>query len=213
MPEAGATKADQSLDMDRLPVMLSGAMLFAIAVMPGAVAPGIVGAAADTLLLAESRLGVLIASFFAGFGLTGASAYLWIREVNWRLVCSAGILLMGSTFILLGLTTSYPLLLLLMFFNGIGSGLFASPSITILGDGSRPEKGFSAMIIFSVTGAAALLALFPWINEMAGFTGVVNLMAATTFLCLLLVPFIPTHNAPIEHSTTAGTDKLTPVAQ
>ncbi len=178
-------------DIDRLAVYGSAAFLFAIAVMPGAVSPGIVGAAADSMQLSESRLGVFIAMYFAGFGLVGASAYVWIRRVDWRRYCGVGILLMGFSFVAMALVESYSLLLALMFINGCGAGLFGSPSITVLGDISRPEQGFSTMIIFSVVGAAILLWVFPLVGGAAGFPGVVYLMAATTLACLVLLPLIP----------------------
>lgn len=190
------TTAAPNPDMDRFPVILAAATLFSIAVMPGAVTPGIVGAAAEAFQWPESRLGIFAGMFFAGFGLSGASAYLWIREVNWRATCSVGIVLMGITFALMGITENYRVMVSLMFFNGLSSGIFASPSITMLGDGSRPEKGFSTMIIVSVSSAAILLALFPWAGETAGFAGVVYLMCGTTLLTLLLIPLIPAGNKP-----------------
>ena len=180
--------------VDRFPVILAAAILFSIAVMPGAVTPGLVGAAAGTYHWPESRLGVFAAMFFAGFGLSGASAYLWIREVSWRVTCTVGIVLMSGTFALMGMTESYPVMILLMLLNGLSSGLFASPSITILGDGSRPEQGFSIMIIVSVSSAALLLALFPWAGETAGFAGIAYLMCGTTLMALLLIPIIPAGN-------------------
>ena len=67
---------NNKIRMGRYPVMLSAAMLFAIAVMPGAVSPGIVGAAANSLQLPESQLGILIGLYFAGLGIVSATAYL-----------------------------------------------------------------------------------------------------------------------------------------
>ena len=196
-PEQPAEKAD----IDRFPVYGAAAFLFAVAVMPGAVAPGIVGAAADSLQLSESRLGVFISMYFAGFGIVGASAYVWIRKANWRRTCATGIGLMGLSFIGLGLTENLTALFALMFVTGCGAGLFGSPSITVLGDVSRPEQGFSTMIIFSVVGAAILLAVFPFVSELAGFAGVTYLMAATTLACLLLIPLMPVNNEVRPRST------------
>lgn len=195
-------------NINHYPVMLSAAMLFAIAVMPGAVSPGIVGAAANSLQLAESQLGVLIGLYFTGFGIVSATAYLWIRRVNWRVYCSIGIVIMGSSFILMGMTESYPTLLFLMTVVGTGSGLFASPSITILGDGIKPENGFSAMIIFSVLGAAALLALFPIVADIGGFRSVMNLLGGSTLATLLLIPLIPVNNKKEEKSNESDTVKV-----
>ena len=200
------TTAAADPEMDRFPVILAAATLFSIAVMPGAVTPGIVGAAAEAFQWPESRLGIFAGIFFAGFGLSGASAYLWIREVNWRVTCSIGIVLMGITFALMGITENYRVMVSLMFFNGLSSGIFASPSITMLGDGSRPETGFSTMIIVSVSSAAILLALFPWAGETAGFAGVVYLMCGTTLLTLLLIPVIPAGNNPAKKPAAAQTD-------
>ena len=194
--------------MDHYPVMLSAAMLFAIAVMPGAVAPGIVGAAADSMGLGETQLGLLIGLYFAGFGIVSATAYLWIRKVNWRVYCSIGIVIMGSSFFLMGMTESYPTLLFLMVVVGTGAGLFASPSITILGDGTKPENGFSSMIIFSVVGAAALLALFPIVAEISGFRSVMNLLGGSTLATLLLIPLIPVNNKKEEKSNENDTVKV-----
>ncbi|MBM23028.1 MAG: hypothetical protein CMD78_02035, partial [Gammaproteobacteria bacterium] len=160
---------NNKIRMGRYPVMLSAAMLFAIAVMPGAVAPGIVGAAADSMGFGETQLGLLIAPFSLGWGVLSATAYLWIRRVNWQVFCSVGIVFMGGSFILMGMTESYPTLVFLMFVVGIGAGLISAPSLTILGDGIKPADGFSWMIIFSVAGAAALLALFPIVAEISGF--------------------------------------------
>ena len=184
------------MDINRFPVYGSAAFLFAVAVMPGAVSPGIVGAAADSMGLPESRLGLMMALYFAGFGVVGASAYLWIRKVNWRALSAAGILLMGASFVALGLTQSYSALLWWMFANGCGAALFGSPSITVLGDMARAERGFSTMIIFSVVGAAILLAAFPYASAWwGGFPGVVYLLGGTTLACLVLLPWVPVNNA------------------
>ncbi|HJL93211.1 MAG TPA: MFS transporter [Woeseiaceae bacterium] len=194
--------------VDHYPVMLSAAMLFAIAVMPGAVAPGIVGAAADSMGLGETQLGLLIGLYFAGFGIVSATSYLWIRKVNWRVYSSIGVIMMGFSWILAGMMEGYPTLLLLMFVVGIGAGLFASPSITILGDGTEAENGFSWMIIFSVAGAAALLALFPIVTEISGFRGVTNLLGGSTLATLLLIPLIPVNNEKEEKSNESDTVKV-----
>ena len=194
--------------VDHYPVMLSAAMLFAIAVMPGAVAPGIVGAAADSMGLGETQLGLLIGLYFAGFGIVSATSYLWIRKVNWRVYSSIGVIMMGFSWILAGMIEGYPTLLFLMFVVGIGAGLFASPSITILGDGTEAENGFSWMIIFSVAGAAALLALFPIVTEISGFRGVTNLLGGSTLATLLLIPLIPVNNEKEEKSNESDTVKF-----
>ena len=199
---------NNKIRMGRYPVMLSAAMLFAIAVMPGAVSPGIVGAAANSLQLPESQLGILIGLYFAGLGIVSATAYLWIRRVNWRIFCSIGIVLMGASFILMGMTESYPTLLFLMTVVGAGAGLFSAPSITILGDGIKPENGFSAMIIFSVVGAAILLALFPIVAESGGFGSVMNLLGGSTLATLLLIPLIPVNNKIEEIPNESDTVKL-----
>ena len=194
--------------VDHYPVMLSAAMLFAIAVMPGAVAPGIVGAAANSMGLGETQLGLLIGLYFAGFGIVSATSYLWIRKVNWRVYSSIGVIMMGFSWILAGMIEGYPTLLFLMFVVGIGAGLFASPSITILGDGTEAENGFSWMIIFSVAGAAALLALFPIVAEISGFRGVTNLLGGSTLATLLLIPLIPVNNEKEEKSNESDTVKV-----
>jgi len=194
--------------VDHYPVMLSAAMLFAIAVMPGAVAPGIVGAAANSMGLGETQLGLLIGLYFAGFGIVSATSYLWIRKVNWRVYSSIGVIMMGFSFILAGMIEGYPTLLFLMFVVGIGAGLFASPSITILGDGTEAENGFSWMIIFSVAGAAGLLALFPIVAEISGFRGVTNLLGGSTLATLLLIPLIPINNKKEEKSNESDTVKV-----
>lgn len=199
---------NNKIRMGRYPVMLSAAMLFAIAVMPGAVSPGIVGAAANSLQLPESQLGILIGLYFAGLGIVSATAYLWIRRVNWRIFCSIGVVLMGASFILMGMTESYPTLLFLMTVVGAGAGLFSAPSMTILGDGIKPENGFSAMIIFSVVGAAILLALFPIVAETGGFSSVMNLLGGSTLATLLLIPLIPVNNKIEEISNESDTVKL-----
>ena len=194
--------------VDHYPVMLSAAMLFAIAVMPGAVAPGIVGAAANSMGLGETQLGLLIGLYFAGFGIVSATSYLWIRKVNWRVYSSIGVIMMGFSWILAGMIEGYPTLLFLMFVVGIGAGLFASPSITILGDGTEAENGFSWMIIFSVVGAAALLALFPIVAEISGLRGVMNLLGGSTLATLLLIPLIPVNNEKEEKSNESDTVKV-----
>ena len=199
---------NNKIRMGRYPVMLSAAMLFAIAVMPGAVSPGIVGAAANSLQLPESQLGILIGLYFAGLGIVSATAYLWIRRVNWRVFCSIGVVLMGASFILMGMTESYLTLLFLMTVVGAGAGLFSAPSMTILGDGIKPENGFSAMIIFSVVGAAILLALFPIVAESGGFGSVMNLLGGSTLATLLLIPLIPVNNKIEEISNESDTVKL-----
>ena len=155
-----------------------------------------------------TQLGLLIGLYFAGFGIVSATSYLWIRKVNWRVYSSIGVITMGFSWILAGMIEGYPTLLFLMFVVGIGAGLFASPSITILGDGTEAENGFSWMIIFSVAGAAALLALFPIVAEISGFRGVTNLLGGSTLATLLLIPLIPVNNEKEEKSNESDTVKV-----
>lgn len=182
----------------------SAAFLYAIAVMPGAIAPGFVGSAAAGLHLTESQLGLLFSMYFAGFGIVGASAFLWIRELNWKHISAAGIVVMTASFFAMGQTHSVTILLAMMLLNGLGAGLFGAPSITVLGDMTRPERGFSAMIIFSVVGAAILLAIFPLVDQASGFRGVAQLMGITTLPCLLLLPWLPRNNSQVQHASPAN---------
>ena len=62
------------------------------------------------------------------------------------------------------------------------------------------------MIIVSVSSAAILLALFPWVGETAGFAGIVYLMCGTTLLTLLLIPVIPAGNKPAKKPAARQTD-------
>ena len=180
------------------PIMLSGALLFAIAVMPGAIAPGFLGEAANAFELAESRLGLMLGVWYGIWGLVSATAYFWVREVNWRLFCLIGVSIMGVSFILMGFADTYRNLMLLMALNGAAAGMVASPTMTILGDGAKPENGFSTMIIFSVLGAAGLLVLMPIASDMAGFKGTMYLLGGTTLATGLVVPLIPSENSTKE---------------
>lgn len=202
----GTLPASSHVRVDAPAIYGSAAFLYAIAVMPGAIAPGFVGSLAGAQHLTESQLGLLFSMYFAGFGIVGASAFLWIRETNWKLVSAAGIVVMGASFFAMGWTQSVAVLLAMMLLNGLGAGLFGAPSITVLGDMTRPERGFSAMIIFSVIGAAILLAAFPLVDQAAGFRGVALLMGITTIPCLLLMPWLPRNNAVDARPTPVPAD-------
>ncbi|MBX7124017.1 MAG: MFS transporter [Opitutaceae bacterium] len=192
-------------DFDRAPAYVTAAYLFAISMLPGAIAPAFIGAAAGTLSLDEAQLGLFIGSYFLGFGLSSASAYLWIREVNWRASSIIGIVVMSATFLALGHLVRLPALLCLMLANGAGAGLLGSPAITVVGDMTRPERGFSTIIVVSVACSAILLAFLPLVDQSAGFRGVTTVMAGITLTCLLLVPLVPAGNfvrAPAARSTS-----------
>jgi predicted MFS family arabinose efflux permease len=203
-------------DVDRVPVFVTAAYLFSVSMLPGAIAPAFIGAAAGTLGLDESLLGLFIGAYFLGFGLSSASAYLWIRKVSWRTTSIIGIIVMSAAFLAMGHVARYPALLCLMFLNGTGAGLFGSPGITVLGDMTRPQRGFSTMIIVSVVCSAILLAVLPTVDQAAGFRGVTVLMAGTTLTCLLLAPLIPARNAARGAPTDSGSvapDTSHPAAQ
>ena len=205
-------------NIDSFPITLSAAVLYSIAIMPDVVVPGIVGSAAISLDLTESQLGLFVSMFAAGMGLTGISAYFWIRKCNWRRVSVIGATLMSLAFVLMGLVERLPILMLLMFACGCGGGLLGSPAITVFGDSSEPGKGFSLMIIFSVISAACLLALFPYVGEKAGFTGVACVMAGTILLSAVLIWQLPVNNSvksavlqEINHNVTSQGLSLLPI--
>ena len=144
---------NNKIRMGRYPVMLSAAMLFAIAVMPGAVSPGIVGAAANSLQLPESQLGILIGLYFAAdiFAMMGSTTEVISLGLQYTNVIYSGSVVFISVVALNSLlhaegdTKTFRNVLILSFILNI----FLNP-LFIFGYGFIPPMGMTGIGVATI---------------------------------------------------------------
>lgn len=146
--------------------------------------PMLVGSAIDDLGFSEEQSGYLASSYFAGYMLSGVSAFFWIRRVSWReLAVAAYVVLalgLGASAFLTGLYS----LAIALFSAGCAAGALFGLGVTMISDTAKPDRNFGLVLATQQLLAAVLLftlpdlVIVPW-----GFQGL-NLVLAAVLLML-----------------------------
>ena len=201
-------------EYDSLKRIIPALAISAIGALFYNILPLYVGAAQDGLGLSTSEVGLLPASFFAGYNLVTLGAFFWIRRWNWRVAT-----LIWLPVAILGLLGSIviPGLWGLFLSTAIAGGGFAALygiGTTILADTSKPARWYGVKIAVEAIPGAALLFILPsTLVAQYGFAGVVYALAGVSLLLAVFLPTLPA-SGDLEHpnpenpvpAVTAGPD-------
>ena len=107
-----------SSPMDRTRVIFSAVVLSALGAMFYNLLPLFLGVAQDYRQLDNQAIGLLSSMFFAGYTLTTATAFFWIRRINWRFITLLALVVGIVALLVAGYSQNHRLLMLCIFVAG-----------------------------------------------------------------------------------------------
>lgn len=187
--------ADPVLDRPRV---IATAVVFSFVAMAGfLVLPQLVEGVVTDLHFTERQVGWLSALSALGSTVSAVAATLWVRRVSWRraaYLSSGGIALANivamrwhgaATFLSAQLAA------------GFCGGSLYSLALTVLSDGSRPDRSFGYSVATQVAFQIVGLAAGPWLLRSAGLDGLLAVFALLAVAAGALVPMIPRQGRPV----------------
>ena len=198
----GTAGGGTRVDLDRLPVIGAAAVLMAITSLGYNVMPAIVGSATRTLGLDEAQAGLVVSFWMAGASAATLSSPLWIRRLDWRRAVLAATGVSCIALVVAGSGLGLGVLFGGVAVSGFGLGGAYAIGTACIGDTSRPDRNFGAMIVIQVWLASAVVLALPWVDERWGLQGVLGSLAGLGLGCAVLVAWLPRQGR--EHPVTAS---------
>ncbi|MDU0113239.1 MFS transporter [Psychrosphaera aquimarina] len=127
--------------------------LLLVAMMGAAVTtlmPLMVGAYSDSGHFTTQQVGWLTSADVAGILIASATAFLWGRRVNWRVVTSLGLLIFIACNIASTHITDFSHLMMIRFVAGVACGASYAISLAAFGDFKKPDQAFGAVVTTQV---------------------------------------------------------------
>ena len=176
----------------RLPVLVWAEIALAIgSVAPILGMPIIVGALQDGWGYTAEHAGYVTSIDLAGLLAGSVTTSLLAHRVDWRWYVGGALLLSAAFNLLCAPFHAIVALCCLRFAAGFGSGATYASSLTLLSRNSEPARGFAYMILLQVLANAAVLALFPALNERWGPAAIFASIAGVLLASLAVVPLLP----------------------
>lgn len=190
------------LRLDRASVIIT-AVVFSFVAMSGfLVLPQLVEGVVTDLHFSERQVGWLSALLAAGSTVSAIAATQWVRRVSWRkaaYVTLSGIVLTSIVAITCHQTAIF---LLMQLAAGLCGGSLYSLALTVLSDGSRPDRSFGYSVATQVAFQIVGLAAGPWLLRSAGLNGLLAVFALLAVAAGTLVPLIPCQGRPVAATRT-----------
>jgi len=176
----------------RLPALVWAEIALAIgSVAPILGMPIIVGALQDGWGYTAEYAGYVTSIDLAGLLAGSVTTSLLARRVDWRWYVGGALFLSAAFNLLCAPFHAIVALCCFRFGAGFASGATYASSLTLLSRNSEPARGFAYMILFQVLANAAVLALFPVLNEHWGPAAIFAAIAAVLIASLSVVPLLP----------------------
>jgi MFS family permease len=176
----------------RLPVLVWAEIALAIgSVAPILGMPIIVGALQDGWGYTAEHAGYVTSIDLAGLLAGSVTTSLLAHRVDWRWYVGGALLLSAAFNLLCAPFHAIVALCCLRFAAGFGSGATYASSLTLLSRNSEPARGFAYMILLQVLANAAVLALFPALNERWGPAAIFASIAGVLLASLAVIPLLP----------------------
>lgn len=155
------------------------------------VQPLLFGALAVRIGLDAGELGYLGAVVIAALTLGSISGPFWVRRVNWRLTCAAGLVGAAVAFLFGAAASSFDAALLIFGAAGLFLGLLSPPAFGCLGDADNPSRAFAISVVaqssLAATSTLALsFAVIPHFGAPGAFVAVAIAVGIAVPLCRLL---------------------------
>ena len=152
----------------------------------------VLGGAADSYGLTESKLGFAASAFMGGLALVNLGGFVWLRRYNWKTLILAGNLLAAASFIAPVLYFSYGSWLLCNLLAGLATGISYGVSTASLADTREPERNFALAQAGQTFLSAGLIFLLPRMHiGLNIFELGHSIVAVLMVSCVALVVFVP----------------------
>lgn len=205
-------KAKKTFDVNDTRAVLSAVVISSVGGVFYNVMPTFLQSLADSLGFDEQQLGFIASAFLLGGVLLSTSGILWMRSVSWRKSVMIAFFLVVFAYGLCLLTTSFSVIVALMFVAGCANGVLYSTALLSISDTEKTERNFGYCIIFGVLLAALGLYSFPVVNSRWGFEGVIGTLIAITALVMVVFPWYPDRGVKgIKTSRGRGAGRVYPV--
>ncbi|MEM7707370.1 MAG: MFS transporter [Pseudomonadota bacterium] len=186
---ASANQNDQAVESAG--ALLASIGLTVIAVAAFLVLPIYVGAAADSLQISASQIGVLSACVALGSAVSSIAMMVLVRRVPWRL---AGFVTLSLMLVSMGLSIvvdNPTMFMLLQAMAALGGGATYSLALTALSDRKNADRGFGLSIAAQVSFQVVGMLLFPRLVASAGIDGMLGVFFLLEAVGLALVLILP----------------------
>jgi hypothetical protein len=157
--------------------------------------PIIMTTLADSRGLTDATLGQINA-ISIGFGTVSLiSAPLWLRAVNWRIVCWLGIAIASITLLAGAIVSSIWLFMVVFGLQSFAQGFPGAVSFAYLGNTQNPDRAYGASVMAqSLLPAIAAIPLSSWIVPAYGAVGLFVSLALLTGVGLIACRWLPAHS-------------------
>lgn len=161
------------------------------------VMPVLITAVVGQFSLSEEQAGFFASAVMAGSALSSLLAIFWVRKFDWRLsgIATGCCLLLGHAAALSA--TDASTFMMAQVIAAFGGGSMYSLALTVLSDGSNPERGFGVSIASQVAFQVAGMMLLPEVIAESGLSTVIQLFLALTVAAALLVLVLPRSGLPV----------------
>lgn len=185
-------QADTPIEFERWQVISAACLISAAGAIFYNILPVFAGSMQDTFQLSHARTGFIPSVFYTGLGLISASAYFWIRRVNWKKLAIASIPVTLLSLLLLAQVNSYGGLLSAILLAGMCFGVMYSLGSAIIGDTSHPARYFGMKIGTEIlTGVILIFSIPVLVLPRWGFPGAVYTVAGCVLALGLSFVWIP----------------------
>jgi len=198
--------------LDRAGTIAAAVALSVIAMASFLVLPLLVDGAMQSLHYSDQQVGVLSSLVSVGVTVSAVVAGFWVRRVSWRLAASVALLgVLASAAVSMAFKNPWPFLTAQCLGGFFGGSLY-SLALTVLADGSRPDRSFGFSVAAQVAFQVAGLLAGPSLLRYRGIDAVLGLFAALAITGLALAAALPPHGR-VPDATGPGRRLLTlPVA-
>jgi len=166
--------------------------------------PVIVGALQDGWGYTAAYAGYVTSIDLAGLLLGSVVTSLMARRVDWRWYVGGALTLSAGFNLLCAPFHSVGALCCCRFAAGLTSGATYASSLTLLSRNPEPARAFSIMILLQVLANAAVLGLFPLLNERWGPAGIFVAIAGVLLASVAVVPLLPRRDVTAAAASPAG---------
>ncbi len=157
--------------------------------------PVIVGALQDGWGYTAAYAGYVTSIDLVGLLLGSVLTSLMARRVDWRWYVGGALTLSGGFNLLCAPFHGIAALCCWRFAAGLTSGATYASSLTLLSRNPEPARAFSIMILLQVLANAAVLGVFPTLNERWGPAGIFAAIAAVLLASVAVAPLLPRRDA------------------
>lgn len=182
----------------------SAILLGTIGVLGFIVQPGLVQGFVRALGVSAAVANDLAFREMLGIALATIGATILSDRLSWRLQAGLALVLASAGNILSALALDLDQLFLARLLAGIGAGFVISISFTVIGTGSRPERGLGLYLVSLLTYGALGLWLMPGVINAFGLQSIFWGWAIASAVALLAVPALPSGLAHRPNPSNVG---------